>query len=746
MEKLEKYALAGLLILAVLILFVKLGSFPLQMQWEPNYGQVVREMVWGEGDFITPACKVGSDEGAPSGTFWSKPIMIFWMSYPLYWITGSDSEWNARIPIALIGLLGIYMTFWFMGRLFNRRVGLLSGLLLLTTPAYFLISRTFMVDTPFVVFMWIAIGYLLLGEKEKKPFYTYMFYVFMALSFLTKGLLPLILVGGTLALYIMISLDWRILKRMHLPTGILIFLAVGFPWYIYMWTKYGNFYIEKFFWSHHFDRAMGKLDKPDDSFEMFVLYFCVGVLPWITFLPQAIANILPWGKRDADKPSLELFFLAGFICCFGFFSIISTKFVHYIFPTVPFTVAMLAIYFDKLLDDNRSGNLNRLIFLAALVVLAIIAPDILDQKNYRNIFYFITTERLQDWHPAVANPAAWFIPLYFLWGLVLAGGFVFRKFNRWILVALTIISVVYAFYINTHMIPRLTEMFSASGMIEKYLELRSGPDEPLGEFTQTWKSRSIKYYLPFDEMKKNGYMAHRVRNDISSVRQWYNKYRGKRIFIIIEQKQKHFSRLNALWEEVSGGEQLVKIFDDGVPGEPYNPEFWLVSNRDNAGQAKKISQEELNKQLGEFVSDKPFEPKKKAEVQFDKGIKLLGYDLKPEGRIKRGQDLEITMYFQATQNVTQSYEIFVHVEPMTNPTYRHRGDHVPVDGRYPTNRWTEGQYIKDSYKVSIPPDAQMEKLGIFVGFFKGKTRLNPENSPLRDREGRLNLGEIEVTM
>jgi len=172
-----------------------------------------------------------------------------------------------------------------------------------------------------------------------------------------------------------------------------------------------------------------------------------------------------------------------------------------------------------------------------------------------------------------------------------------------------------------------TEMFSARSPVRTYLEKRANPDEPLGEFTQTWKSRSIKYYLPIDEMEKNGYLAHRIHDNLSSVKRWYNKYKDKRVFIIIEQKQKHFSRLNALWEQASGGEQLVKIFDDRVPGEPYHPEFWLLSNRDNDGKAKRVTKEELQKKLDKFVSNEPFEMEHELKISFDEGIELVGYNL-----------------------------------------------------------------------------------------------------------------------
>ncbi len=737
----ERYAIWALLILTVVILFTRLGTYPLQMQWEPNYGQVVREMVMDDGNSITPTSKVGSDEGAAPGTFWSKPIMIFWMSYPFVKLFG-DSEWSIRFPIALTSLLVILLTVFFMSRLYTRRVGLLTGLLLITSPTYFLISRAYMVDLPFVGFMWVAIGFLLLGEKEGRSLWYTLFYVFMGLSSLAKGLTPLILVGGNIFFYCLISMDWGLLKRMRLHRGALIYLIVAAPWYFYMTSKYGMPYVTKFFWDHHFERAMGKLDKPDDTFEMFVLYFSIGILPWITFLPQTLISLIPWGKREADSKRTELFFLTGFLVSFTFFSAISTKFPHYIFPVVPMVAAMLAIYLDKLFTDDRLGLINRMTLFLALLVLVIVAPDLLDQKNYRTIFYFITTERLQDWHPAVADPSVFFSVIFILWGVVLGIAMIWRRFNRYIMAGLIVLAVAYSFYINMKMIPTLTEMFSARSMMRTYLALRTGPEEPIGEFTQTWKSRSIKYYIPFDELKeKYNYRYYRMQNSLQSVKRFYQQYKGKRVFIIIEQKQKHFSRINTLWQEVSGGEQLVKIADDAVPGQPYRPEFWLISNQDNQGRSKRLSNEQIKQRLKTFVRKEPFKPEQAVNAMIDNDIELVGYKPIPK-KLKPGTEVEITLYFKVLKRPTRDYKIFVHAE--RDNLFRLRGDHVPVESRYPTTRWKEGEYIKDVYMLDVPPDTTAGELGFYVGLYQGNYRAKVSGNVPLDAENRIVLGTTEI--
>lgn len=757
---LERYGAIGLFLLAVVILFVQLGSYPLQMQWEPNYGQVVREMVWGEGDSITPASRVGNDEGAAPGTFWSKPILIFWMAYPFYAAFG-DGEWSARLPIALVGLFGVMMTYWLMARLFNRRTGLIAGFVLLTTPVYFLICRAYMVDAPFVVFLWVAVGFLLLGEKEGHTRWYLLFYVFMGLSALAKGLTPLILVGGALGAYLLVTLDWRLLVRMLPLRGGLVFLGVAAPWYVYMSARYDHWlsyfsallsggenpsrhipYVTKFFWDHHFERAMGRLDKPNDTFEMFVLYFAIGMLPWLAFLPQALAGVFTRRRHDADAPRPELFFLCAFLMIFAFFSAISTKFPHYIFPAVPFAAMLIAVQLGRFVDRENPEPISRIGLLAGLLVFGVVAPDLLDAKNYRTLFYFITTERLQNWHPPVADPSGAFRLIFLLYGVGLAGMLLMRRINLALFAPLLLAALLYALYINGWMIPKLTEMFSARSMVQTYLTMRQSPDEPLGEFTQTWKSRSIKYYIPFDELKdRYDYRRYRIFNNESSVRAFHQRYKGQRVFIIIEQKKKHFSRLNALWQDVSGGEQLVRLATDEVPGEPYRPEFWLVSNRDASGKTKRVDRETRKRQIDDFVSTEAPTPQVVVNAPFDPQVLLVGWDSLPE-TIPAGTGLTVTLYFKATERPLRDYRVFVHAE--RGREFRLRGDHVPVEGLYPVNRWQAGEYIRDVYTLDIPAHVEPGPLEVLVGLFDGDYRPRIAEIPQRMQDNRIRLGEVTV--
>ena len=773
-----KYAALALLFVTAVLMFTRLGSYPMQMQWEPNYGQVLREMVWGQGDFITPASRVGADEGADYGWFWSKPILVFWLAYPLQAMFGSadsmPNPWLFRIPNAFVGLLGVLMMIYLMTRLYSRRTGVISGLVYATTTIYFVIARAYIVDILFVNFWFISLGFFFLGEKFGKKKYYYLFYLFIGVSMLAKGLLPLILTGGILFFYLIVTWDWKLLKRMNIPKGLVIFLAIGFAWYLYMIIRFGSNYAYIFFYKHHFARATGTLDKPDDTFEMFVLNFAVGVLPWLTFLPQAVATALPWNKGTADRKP-ELWFVLGLGFTFMFFCVIGTKFPHYIFPTAPMAALLIGLYLDRWVGADLK-NFNRISVLIGLLTFAIVAPDMLDKKNYRIIWYFMNTERLQDWHASIGDPRVWFTYIYALWAATLVLTGVFKKYYRFALPVLGVLAFTYAFYITNHMVPQLNWMFSSRTLFQTYYD-EKGDDDIIAEFTQTWKSRSIKFEMHFDELaNKYDYRKYRLRDNLNSVKNFYEQHvrrpdgTSRRVWFIIEQKQKHFSRIQNLWRRATGGEMLVKIMDDGDPDnkhgyKAYNPEFWLVSNYGRDKKMEKVSRADIRKMLKRYVKDDiaqcDIAVHHEALLGRDKGIKMLGYELmvkragkntatrlnindwkldKPE--VHSGDKVVIRTFWTVTKPVNRDLELFIHAErPMG---FRLRGDHVPVNNEYPVPEWKVGQCIMDEYEIDIPKDTPTGDMDIYIGMFKGNDREPVDARPWREPDNRIKLGSLIV--
>jgi hypothetical protein len=163
-----------------------------------------------------------------------------------------------------------------------------------------------------------------------------------------------------------------------------------------------------------------------------------------------------------------------------------------------------------------------------------------------------------------------------------------------------------------------------------------------------------------------------------------------------------------------------------------NSRFLVISNR--LGQ----NDTDVNP-LKRFISDQPPKPQHPFEAEFDGKVKLLGYDM-PD-TLNRGQDFKIRLYFQVLQPLGGNYKVFLHFD---GPGTRFNGDHVPLEGRFPTPNWVPGYYITDEHAMT--PDRATQPSGyyrIFMGLFSGDQRMKVTVGP-QDGENRLKLGAVTI--
>jgi len=118
-------------------------------------------------------------------------------------------------------------------------------------------------------------------------------------------------------------------------------------------------------------------------------------------------------------------------------------------------------------------------------------------------------------------------------------------------------------------------------------------------------------------------------------------------------------------------------------------------------------------------------------------IALVGYDLSQDSS-KPGGSLQLTLYWQALDKVSQSYTVFTH---LLGPDGQVHGGHdgVPDDGQYPTDSWLPGEYVVDSHQLTVDANAPTSgDYTIEVGMYDSITgsRLstsNPDGGATGDR-------------
>ncbi len=339
--------------------FQFLGHFPLIGTDEARYMEIPREMI-ERGDFITPTLNYIK--------YFEKPPLHYWFNAVAISIFG-ETEFAGRFFGALWGVLGILLIYHIGRKLFGRREAILSALILGTSIGIIVQARINITDTTLTICMTACLGCFLLAIQENeqnKGRYYYLFYIFSALAVLAKGLIGIVLPGGIIFCFILITRRWCILREMRLVTGIMLFLIVCAPWFIIVSIRNPEF--ARFFFIHeHFERFLTKVHGRYQPPWFFIPILIGVMLPWSFFVPAAIARI--WHERKQTGADNRLFLFLWAAIIFVFFSKSDSKLIPYILPVYPALALLIGVTYSAALDRGFSSLKIPALLLSAVTIL-----------------------------------------------------------------------------------------------------------------------------------------------------------------------------------------------------------------------------------------------------------------------------------------------------------------------------------------------------------------------------------------
>ena len=346
----------GLLLVFCFALFiVNLGQWDLWNPDEPRYAQVAREMVNG-GDWILMHFN--------GKMYADKPPLFFWLIAFSSALWGGLTSFSVRFPSALFGTLIVLLTFFLGKCLYSSRTGFISGLILATSAEFAYLSTRANIDATLTFFTTASIFCFIKwyryntphpyplpqGEREdKRPFIIYGFYIGMALATLAKGPVGFILPLLVSLIYLIIQKDWNGIKRMKLIQGMILFIIIVLAWYLPALLKGGKEYFNETIMLHTVDR-FAKGSSHIRPFYYYLYNFPADFLPWIFFLPAAIAYGFSGGKAGVKKEFLFLF--VWFAVIFIFFSFSKGKRGLYLLPLFPAVSLIVGKWWDEFLSAS----------------------------------------------------------------------------------------------------------------------------------------------------------------------------------------------------------------------------------------------------------------------------------------------------------------------------------------------------------------------------------------------------------
>lgn len=465
-----EYLLIFIVLLGAFSLYVLgIGSYSLWDPWEPKYALAIREMM-NQNEFITPYL-----DGVVR---WTKPILFYWAMYIPMMIFGNN-EITARIPSAYAAILGLLTTYYFLKKLRGTVTAIMGTCILGTIPQYFYMARQAMPDMLMTFFLTSAMGFFALGRfgNERKKLYFVLFYTSVALAFLTKGPVVLVITLGAIILFWLINIHSKriityktvikdfneMLKSYHVGIGIIIFMAIAVPWFITMLIKQGYAFIDHFIAFENIARFQEPIRGHHGTVSYYVKSLFQGMYPWSCMLPISVFFIFYMHKEVDEEVKQKWYYLSWFMSIFLIFTFAGTKQQHYILPITPVVAVLVALVWEEYFKKNVPFWIGP-VFLLSIAFFLLPIGDFLKEGNKHIFDNFTVTRKINN-----VNINIFLKSIFAAWAVVMILS-CFKR--RSFLIATLAILIAYSngIYFCQFVMPEHAKVRTVKHFVEYYLE------------------------------------------------------------------------------------------------------------------------------------------------------------------------------------------------------------------------------------------------------------------------------------
>ena len=324
-----------------------------------------------------------------------KAPLMYWAIAGSYLLLGV-SDWSTRLPLGM-GVLALLLVTYKLGRLaYGETGGLWSAVVLGTSIGPYLFTRFQIPDL--MVGLWLTWGIYFflrsLDEEQPSRLTCWGFAATCALNVLTKSLIGVVFPAAVIGLYLILTGNLRHLRKLRPVSSTLLFLAIAIPWHVLAALRNpGQGTVPGFLWfyfvNEQFLRYLNKrVPAGYDTVPLLIFWglLFVWLVPWIIFLPQALADVARrWSKLreglDRQEPA-NLLFAIWAVVIIVFFSF-STRQEYYTLPALPGLALLMGGWLakeagsDANSPERRAGRVSSLAFLAVAVVIFLLGLGLL---------------------------------------------------------------------------------------------------------------------------------------------------------------------------------------------------------------------------------------------------------------------------------------------------------------------------------------------------------------------------------
>ncbi len=336
---LENNQLVLLFVVSAVLLFSGLDKIDVNIMEARNFISA-REMVQNKEYLLTTLNNIPRYE---------KPPLPTWMTAVSGVIFGFDSLFAMRLPVVLITLLLVFVSYYFSKNMgLSPKQSLNNGLILITTFYIFFSGRDNQWDMYTHSFMMVSIYFLwkLFQEDAHALQNSLLSGLFLGCSILSKG--PVSFYAMFLPFLISYGIVYRIpfrRKGLYLLNMLLSGLAIGISWYLYVRLKDPESF-----------KAIATRETSNwTSYEIkpFYYYWSFFLQSGLWAIPSLVALIYPYLKNKITNPKAYKFALLWTVSALIFLSAIPEKKVRYLVPVLIPLALTTGFYIEYLIQCYR---------------------------------------------------------------------------------------------------------------------------------------------------------------------------------------------------------------------------------------------------------------------------------------------------------------------------------------------------------------------------------------------------------
>ncbi len=329
----------SLLLLAVfLCLIFRLGSWGVAETSEARYSDISRVMN-DTGDLLHPVLLHVRHYHKPPLTY-----IITGFGYKLF----GQNSFGTRFFLVIAFLIQIYCVYFIAIRLLksHERAPLLAAIIYTTIPLIFSAARILTTDTFLTTFVLCAILQWIVYKQDNNRIYLYLFAVFMALGFLTKGPLILLFVLPVMISYSLVFKEQNKKFSIHTILALALFLVVGLSWYVALIRENPEF-LNYFLGTQTVDRIATDRFHRGKPIWYFIAFAPLVSLPWI---PIWAYLYIPKVRTWKFKRNLSWIFGFSLALPLIVLSLSTSKLILYILPMF----GLFSVWLSKLIVEASS--------------------------------------------------------------------------------------------------------------------------------------------------------------------------------------------------------------------------------------------------------------------------------------------------------------------------------------------------------------------------------------------------------